>query len=285
MDFAEWDDRFRDSYWWPVFISDLIHNSAQLESWLNAADRHSVASRIKVRRKLYLFLLCANFLGIEDEYIVAPEGEFYSDSVRELLEWIANVEISDKTTLGLAPRTSSRASEQWQVASIPEADDYLKEQTKDSKSADIFSKRYEKIYPLIESRYSFHQGQPVMCLKAAKSENGASNAQYTLCIILKIEEVKVPINDDVIIVDDSDDSSDAIPVELRFQVYDGVRRWTVPASSCRIPTSAIEEYAVKVMETLSPKSESLNVSKIFQQVQRSVWTAREFDLFMSGLKK
>lgn len=285
MDFAEWDDRFRDSYWWPAFISDLIHSPARLKEWLDAADNHNIATRIKVRRKLYLFLLSANFLGIEDEYMVTSEGEFYTDLTKELLEWIAKIEISDKATIGLVPRTSSRASDQWQVTALPQVDDSLKDQTKDLKSADIFNQRYERIYPQIESRYSFYQGQPIMCPKATKSENGAANSQYALCIILKIEDFKVPIDDDVIVVDDSDNSSDPIPVELRFQVYDGVRRWTVPASSCKIPTSAIEEYVVKVMETLSWKSETLNASKIFQRVPRTLWSAREFDLFMSGLKK
>lgn len=285
MDFAEWDDRFRDSYWWPTFISDLIQRPPRLTQWLDDADRHVITSRIKVRRKLYLFVLCAAFLGIEDEYVVNSKGEFYSDVMKDLLEWIANLELSDKSTTGLVPRTSSRASDQWQVTSLPSVDDISYSNAKNQKHFEIFTQRYEKMYSQIESRYSFYQGQPIMSVGSAKLENGASNAKYTLCIILRIEEVQVPSNNNVIVVDDSDNSSEPVPVELQFHVYDGIRKWTAPASHCKIPTSTIEEYVVKALETLTWRTETLNASKILQRVNRCAWSAREFDLFISGLKR
>ena len=67
LDFAEYDDHSRDSYFWPEFITDLLGSRRARERWLGMANRSVVCYMFKERRWVYLLHLCAQQAGLCDD--------------------------------------------------------------------------------------------------------------------------------------------------------------------------------------------------------------------------
>ena len=94
MDFAEWDDGERLSYNWPQFIINLIKDSNDLSNWVNHVENFNNAKRIKFhdRKKVFLFFLCAELLGLTDEVrSVGPDEPGCSEEVQSLFDSILTI--------------------------------------------------------------------------------------------------------------------------------------------------------------------------------------------------
>ncbi len=59
IDFAEYDDRARETYCWPEFLSELLFNSTKLTTWIKITlgDR-SLIDLFDEKRRVFLFTMC-----------------------------------------------------------------------------------------------------------------------------------------------------------------------------------------------------------------------------------
>jgi hypothetical protein len=269
-------------------------------TWILDAECHASAKHILIRRKLYFFLMCCEWLGIKQEYSIDENTgtHFVSDAVQELLQDIALIEFSSKGSTGIRSRTWSRAGTELQADFLPSISNTNKESI--SKNIAHYDE-YDTLQENIESQFDFYIGQVIFAPKPLPRLDAKADVVYdkmVTCIILKVEELSVlkpkepyPVvfsAEDDIVIDDSDDSADIVPLFLQLHVYDGTKRWTVPATVCRIPTSVLDEYSTRlyrVYHSSEPNKLFSNSNSILGLQQRDVWTAREFDLFLSGLSK
>lgn len=272
------------SYWWPPMISALIMDYTLLDSWLRTTEKSAIAKHILDFRKLCFYTLCANILGIEEEYVVTESGnEFCSEEVEALITAVISFELNDEDAahsdqLECPHRGASRVSSAYQVDVLP---DWQLFSVPESRCSDL---KLESSLEVDMSTYHIHhqfcEGQIVLAprplpvsqglemqdneskLLYCQRSDGARGLKYYVCVILEVQDAANVSEEKTEASSCSENSVDPPPRDLHLHVYDGVRKWDVPANVCR----ATEDTGCGGTSACS-------------------WTLRELDVFLSGLKK
>jgi hypothetical protein len=271
MDFSEWDNKFRDSYWWADPISSVFLTYSVLTSWLDSAETYLFAHKFKSRRHLYLYILSAQTLGIIDEYQQNEDGiDVYSDSMENLMDSVLN-QFKDRSNRPL--RTCCRVSDNCQVAMIPDVDvigydssfiesfpcevELEEEQEKDlstiSEDDFVFANRHSaSVTRQMDSSFESRND--------SSASKETSSSRLSLCLVVHIDSHSN--------LSLSSSTSSHTPTKIKVEstetsvtLTDGALRWTDPLSSC-------VAVNCRIRETRTTK-----------------WNQKVFSLFLSGLKK
>jgi hypothetical protein len=114
LDFAEYDDAARDSYFWPSFILELIKHADLCILWIHRVLENSLNVKLEEQRRLFLFYMCAQHVGILNHDLEFVNFKEIDRDVRDLFEKIASINDKDDITKDFR-RSSSRVGDEYQV--------------------------------------------------------------------------------------------------------------------------------------------------------------------------
>lgn len=113
LDFAEYDDAARDSYFWPSFLLRIIENADLCILWINRVLENRLHVNLVEERKLFLFYMCAQHVGILNDELEFVNFEESDADARELFKAI--VSLNDNDIAKEFRRSSSRVGDEYQV--------------------------------------------------------------------------------------------------------------------------------------------------------------------------
>jgi hypothetical protein len=98
VQFAEWDYPQRESYLWPDFVLHLMTDAAAREDYLTVAVQHPLNTGARPLSEVLLFLLCAEHIGVLEEWDDAAflERREAADSILYLLESLDEFRTTDE---------------------------------------------------------------------------------------------------------------------------------------------------------------------------------------------
>ena len=80
IDFAEYDDRARETYCWPEFLSELLFNSTKLTTWIKITlGDKSLVDLFDEKRRIFLFTMCV-------QHSFGDHPSHYPDFISNALE-------------------------------------------------------------------------------------------------------------------------------------------------------------------------------------------------------
>lgn len=235
-------------------MSNIFTNYQLLLQWLDIANMYPFAHRFLSKRRLYLFIFAADATGILHEYMIDADGqEVYSDAIYDLSENLKSFQLFKQLErTGVPPiRTSSNVSdEERQVSHLPSVGD----------PSDIaFDVEDQEQVPSNEEKdrteeLSIRQGDVVFAPYVPKQPSTSHASSGNGSAVSPSKDSARPALALCIVLKVIRETG----ALARYQVYNGQRKWSVSSDAC---------------VSVSYSSAYFN------------WTAREFDLFISGLKK
>lgn len=270
LDFAEWDDGLRDSYYWPSFILDMLRNPLQLNEWIHKCEKHSLflCAPDAPRHKMFLFFLGLELIGMSQElcWDECLKKNFGSEDVLYLWNDMMTLE-RDKFESSEIIRYHSRVGVDYQVSNdqfepcdasllVPEsvaAKDILL--NCDSLNNELVAQYMDKCRQLYSHRNisghfvqvvrnHMHKEMGKVELEENNSSRGNTNNNNQNNSISSSNKSNVGLSSKVLTLRSSDHSkhslfcyviNDQFPDGDWLMVSDGLQRYFVRRNSCHIP--------------------------------------------------